>query len=127
MVNNEEYIIEELGIADWDAEKREAAVVEATMRIGNTLVDSLTEQQYNEYQAIINDDQAVISAWLSQNVPDYKDNLVYQEIADNYEQDPEHNNPEKIFANLTWIQQTIPDLQERIAQTLAAYKEELAR
>jgi len=126
MFNDEEYIVEALEIADWDAEKREPVVVEATMRIGNALLDSLTEQQYNEYQAIINDDQAVIDAWLSQNVPDYKDNLVYQEIEQNQDSDPEHNNPSKLFASIAWVQSTVPDFQDRVADTLATYKQELA-
>jgi len=126
MLNDEEYIVEALGIADWDAEKRESAVVEATMRIGNTLLDSLTEQQYNEYQAIINDDHAVIDAWLDQNVPDYKSNPVYQEMEQGQETDPEHNNPAKLFAGIAWVQTNVPDFQSRVAQTLSDYKQELA-
>lgn len=126
MLQDEQQIIDALGIADWPEEKRKPAVIEATMRIGTALLGSLNEQQDNEYTAIINDDQAVIDAWLEQNVPDYKQNPAYQEMEATYESDPEHNNPAKLFATIAWMQTNIPDLQERIEKTLADYKQELA-
>lgn len=126
MFHDEQYIIDTLGIADWDADRRESAVVEATMRIGNALIEPLSEQQNNEYEAIINDNHEVIDAWLAQNVPAYKDSAVYKEMEAGYNDDPEHNNPAKLFATIAWIQTNVPDLQDRIAKTLESYKQELA-
>ncbi len=123
---DEAYIIESLGITDWSEDKREPAIVEATMRIGTAIVEQLNEQQYTEYKAIVDDNQDVINAWLDQNVPDYKDNEAYKQIAAGYDSDPEKNSPNKLFATLAWVQLNVPNLQDVIDTTLSTYKQELA-
>ncbi len=123
---DEAYIIESLGITDWSEDKRESAIVEATMRIGTAIVEQLNEQQYTEYKAIVDDNQDVINAWLDQNVPDYKDNEAYKQIAAGYDSDPEKNSPNKLFATLAWVQLNVPNLQDVIDTTLSTYKQELA-
>jgi hypothetical protein len=126
MQQDEEYIIEALGITDWSEDKREPVVIEATMRIGTGIVGQLSEQQYTEYKAIVDDNQDVIDAWLDQNIPDYKDNEEYRQIAASYDSDPEKNNPNKLFATIAWVQVNVPNLQQIIDDTLTAYRQELA-
>ena len=86
----------------------------------------LTEQQFNEYKAIVDDNHEVIDAWLDQNVPDYKESPVYKEIEGGYDADPEKNNPAKLFASIAWIQVNVPNVQDIIAKALDEYKQELA-
>ena len=124
-MQDEQYIIDSLAIGDWPEDKREPAVVEATMRIGNAIVGDLTEQQYNEYKAIVDDNKDVIDAWLAQNIPDYKENAAFKEIEAGFESDPEKNSPTKLFASLAWVQVNVPDVQGRIARALEEYKQEL--
>ena len=124
-MQQEEQIIEHLGIEDLPKDEQLQIIEGATIRIGLAVDESLTDQQRNEYQAIIDDNQTVIDAWLSQNVPAYKDSPVYQEIEGGYSSDPERNRPEKLFASLAWVQLNIPNLQEVIDKALDAYKLEL--
>lgn len=122
----DEQIIEQLGIGDWPEEKQREVLEIATVRFGNAITDSLTEQQFNEYKAIVDDNHEVIDAWLDQNVPDYKESPVYKEIAGGYDTDPEKNNPAKLFASIAWIQVNVPNVQSIIAKALDEYKQELA-
>lgn len=122
----DEQIIEQLGIGDWPEEKQREVLEIATVRFGNAITDSLTEQQFNEYKAIVDDNQEVIDAWLDQNVPDYKESPVYKEIQGGYDADPEKNNPAKLFASIAWIQVNVPNVQDIIAKALDEYKQELA-
>lgn len=122
----DEQIIEQLGIGDWPEEKQREILEIATVRFGNAITDSLTEQQLNEYKAIVDDNHEVIDAWLDQNVPDYKESPVYKEIAGGYDADPEKNNPAKLFASIAWIQVNVPNVQSIIAKALDEYKQELA-
>ncbi|MFZ1250793.1 MAG: DUF5663 domain-containing protein [Candidatus Microsaccharimonas sp.] len=122
---DEQYIIQALDISTLPDEKKHPIVVEATMRVGNTIIDSLNEEQYNEYKAIIDDDHQVIDEWLSRNVSDYKENTVYQEMLSTYDNDSEKNNPAKLFATLAWLQVNISNLQQIIENTLQNYKKEL--
>lgn len=121
-----EDIIEKLGIETWPEDKQNEAVEVATHRIGAAVMEDISEQQFNEYEAIVNDSHDVINTWLESNVPDYKDSPVYQEFEAGYESDPEKNNPAKLFASLAWIQTNVPNINEVIDTTLAAYKQELA-
>lgn len=121
----DEQIIEQLGIGDWPEEKQREVLEIATVRFGNAITDSLTEQQFNEYKAIVDDNHEVIDAWLDQNVPDYKESPVYKEIEGGYETDPEKNNPAKLFASIAWIQVNVPNVQDIIAKELDEYKQEL--
>jgi hypothetical protein len=79
--------------------------------IGEGIQNRLTTAQREEYQAIINDDQAVIHRWLEQNVPEYNTVWLYQQFKQTYSDDPEHNSPEKLFANIAWVKMNVPNLQ----------------
>lgn len=124
---SEEDLIERLGIQSL-AEERRAAVLEiATHRIGLAITDDLSEQQFNEYEAIVNNDEGIIDAWLEQNEPNYKESPIYQSFAEGYEEDPERNNPAKLFANIAWIQKNVPDLKQRVDETIEQVKKEIEK
>ena len=122
-----EDIIEKLGIQDWSEAEQNEAVEAATHRIGLAVTDTLSEEQFNEYQAIVNDDKAVINAWLEKNVPDYEKSAVFQQFEEGVAEDPEQNDPKKLFASIAWIQLNVPNVQELIATALETYKQELAQ
>ena len=105
-------IIDQLGIKEWDDEKRSAALEEAVFRIGQAVTDDLTDQQFEEYEAIVNDNHDVIDAWLDTHVPDYND-------------DPERNNPAKLFSSVAWIQENVPDFEARANRAVEEYRQEL--
>lgn len=121
-----EQLIEQLGIQDWPEEKQNETVDLATFRIGDAVTNELSEQQFNEYNAIVDDNTDVIDAWLAHNVPDYKDSPVYKEFEEGYDEDPEKNNPAKLFASMAWVQVNVPNVQDVIARTLDEFKKELA-
>ncbi len=125
-MQDEQFMIDSLGIQDWPEERRRAAVVEATMRVGEIIIKNVSEERYNEYKAIADDNHEVINNWLNENVPNYKENAMYKEIEAGYEADPEKNNPAKLFATIAWVQVNVPNLQELVDKTLADYKQELA-
>ncbi len=119
-----EHIIEQLGIAELPAEQQEEIVNEAQVRIGEAISRQLTDEQQNEYQAIIDGDAQVIDAWLDANVPEYQDAATYQSFGEGYESDPEKNDPKKLFASLAWVQLTVPQLPEIVATALGSFKQE---
>lgn len=119
-------LIEQLGIQSWPEDKQNEAIETATFRIGNAITEQLSEQQFNEYKAIVDDDHDVIDAWLERNVPDYKESPIYQEFEAGYDDDPEKNNPAKLFASMAWVQVNVPNVPELIANALEAYKQELS-
>ena len=121
-----EELIEQLAIQDWPEDNQNEAVEMAVFRIGEAITAELSEQQFNEYKAIVDDNHDVIDGWLDQNVPDYKESPIYQEFEQGYDEDPEKNNPAKLFASMAWVQMNVPNVPEVIAQALDTYKKELA-
>ena len=87
--------------------------------VGFKVLQNLTDRQLGEYEAIVNADQSVIDAWLEQHIPDYKTSPVYQQIEAGYENDPEKNDPVKLFAGIAWLQQNSPEY-ETIANEVAS-------
>ena len=120
-----EELIEQLGIKSWPEDKQTEAVETVTFRIGEAITGELSEQQFNEYKAIVDDTRDVIDMWLERHVPDYKDSPIYKEFEAGYDEDPEKNNPAKLFASMAWVQVNVPDVPELIAQTIETYKKEL--
>ena len=125
MLQDEQYIAKKLGIEDWDEDKKGEAVAEAMVRAGEAVLGDLSDAQNDEYTAIINDDHQVIDQWLEQNAQDYHNNPVYRSLAETVGQDPERNNPAKLFATMAWVQVNVPDAEERVQKALDAYKQEI--
>lgn len=118
-------MISRLGIGELSETEQADILDEANRRIGENLSSGLNEQQINEYQAIIDGNQAVIDAWLEQNVPDYKESPIYQEIDAGFATDPDQVPADKAFAAMAWVQQHTPDALETIEKVLTDYGNEL--
>jgi len=120
----DEQIIEQLNIAELPDDEKTAVINEAQVRIGEAVSAELTDEQLNEYQAIIDDNEQVITAWLEKNVPNYKDEAIYQSFEEAVDSDPERNNPAKLFASIAWVQLTVPHIQEIVAKAIDDFKQE---
>lgn len=122
----DEQIVEQLNIAELPDDEKTAVITEAQVRIGEAVSEQLTDEQINEYQAIIDGNSEVIASWLGKNVPNYKDEAVFQSFEEGFELDPERNDPAKLFASIAWVQLTVPHIQDIVAKAIDAYKQERA-
>jgi hypothetical protein len=125
-MSQDEQFIEKLAVEHFPPEKQSEILDELNFRVGDAMMETLSEQQQSEYEAIINADQAVIDAWLNQNLPDYKNTPLYKEVAEGYDQDPEHIDPAKVVASVGWVEVNVPDIQEITNRIIETYKAELA-
>ena len=119
-------LIVELGIQDYSPDEQQRVLDELNMLVGEAMLGHLSEEQVTEYESIINDDQEVISRWLNENDPSYKDSLVYQQIAEGTEGDPENISADKVYASMAWIEKNNPNLNETVATIKAELKESIA-
>jgi len=120
----DEQIIAQLNIEELPDDEKTEVITEAQVRIGETIAEELTSEQLTEYQAIIDGNEQVITTWLEKNVPDYKEEAIYQSFEEGYESDPEHNSPAKLFASIAWIQLTVPHIQDLVAKAIESFKQE---
>ena len=42
-----------------------------------------------------------------------------------YNEDPENNNPAKLFSSVAWIQENVPDFEARANRAVEEYRQEL--
>ncbi len=125
-MSQDEQFIEKLAIGNLPKEKQDSILEELNFRVGAAMMETLSEQQQNEYEAIINADQTVIDAWLTQHLPGYKETSLYKEVAEGYEEDPEHIDPAKVVASVGWVELNVPNYQEITNKVIETYKAELA-
>lgn len=122
-MQQDEYILKELGGESFPAERQELILEQVRTLVGEAISSQLTEQQKDEYQAIIDAQDSVIQPWLEQNIPEYKKSSVYQEFEAAYETDPEHNDPAKLFASIAWIELNVKNIKEIIDDVISIYKD----
>lgn len=123
---DEEKILLALNASELPDDEQQDLLDDVGVRIGEAIDASLGEQQRAEYRKLLDADQQAIFAWLNHYKPDYKDDPVYQELAEAYEEDPEKIQPEKIVATLNWVEKNVPNAVDIVAKTVHSYREERA-
>ena len=124
MTNDE--LIKELGIESLSEQEQQRALDRLSLEVGQALMGDLSEDQIAEYEAIINGDQSVITAWLEENEPQYKETVAYIQLAEGFEDDTDKVPADKMYASMAWLKKNNPDLDEKVAQIKAKLKAELA-
>lgn len=120
-------LIAELGIENLTSEQQRHVINELKMQLGDAMLEGLDAEQINEYEAIINGDQATITAWLEANDPGYEDTVAYQQLAVGSDIDPEKVPADKAYASIAWVEKHNPDLDKTIASIKMTMKTNLAQ
>ena len=122
-MRQDDYILEALGAMNYPDDKKALIIEQVNTLVGEAISAQLSEQQLNEYQAIIDANDDVIQAWLNQNIPEYKNSYLYQEFEAGYKNDPERNDPAKLYASMAWIELNVKNGKEVTDKVIAEYKE----
>ena len=112
-------LIAELGIEGLTPEEQATIIDNLNYDIGDALESSLSEEQLEEYQSIIDGDQAVIDAWLQHNVPHFKETPAFKELNEDADDIP----ADKVFASIAWIQFNAPHFEQVVAELKQKAKE----
>ncbi len=97
---------------------------ELELRVGQRLSDGMSDAQLEEFEAIIDHNDDIITSWLSVNAPNYPEDEVYlrmkQALADATDQQVRDE-----FAATKWLEVNRPDYREVVAETLNELKQEI--
>lgn len=119
---DEEKILEALDATNLSEDAQQRLLDQVGLHVGREIETTLSEQQRNEYRAILDADQGVITTWLEQNMPAYKESELYKELADGYESDPERVQPEKVIATIGWTTANVPEIEVIVNKVVEAFK-----
>lgn len=98
---------------------------ELELRVGTKLSDGLSDQQLAEFESIIDGKSESIDGWLSQNIPDYRNDQSFLQIKEAVKLDENDPNLKSEFAATKWLEKNRPDYRQVVAEVLDGLKNEI--
>lgn len=98
---------------------------ELELRVGTKLSDGLSDAQLEEFEKIIDRDEAKITEWLAANAPDYQQDETFTRLAQAAQLEPSDIRLRSEFAATKWLEVNRPDYRTVVAQVLEQLKAEI--
>jgi hypothetical protein len=129
MFQLDDQFLKDIGLADLPDEQKKPFLQhvydQLEYRVGVRLSEGMTDAQLEEFEAIIDRKEDVVSAWIQNNAPSYAAEEVFQKIqqasgltADNLALKAE-------YAATKWLEINRPDYRDVVAKTLDDLKNEI--
>lgn len=99
---------------------------ELELRVGTKLSDGLSDQQLEEFEKIIDRDQAVIDAWLSAHVEAYMSDQVFLRMQQALKLDATDPALKAEYTATKWLEVNRPDYRSVVKAVLDELKSEIA-
>lgn len=98
---------------------------ELELRVGTKLSDGLSNQQLEEFEKIIDRDQATIDSWLAVHVQDYMNDEVFKRMQQALKLEPSDPNLKSEYVATKWLEVNRPDYRDVVKQVLDVLKAEI--
>ena len=98
---------------------------ELELRVGTRLSDGLSDQQLEEFEKIIDRDQATIDAWLVAHVQDYTNDEVFKRMQAALKLDAADPTLKAEFVATKWLEVNRPDYRDVVKVVLDELKGEI--
>ncbi len=126
MYNIDDSFLESVGLGGLPADQKggflQYAQDQLEIRIGEKMSSTLTDQQLDEFEKIIDNDQETMSRWLAA-AGDYKNSEVYQKLISVAGNDsPEVEND---FVTAIWLNRNCPQYQQIIDESISEIRSEI--
>ena len=127
MYKFDDNFLESVGLGSMPAEQKEAflqyAQDQLEVRIGEKMSEGLSEEQLDEFEKIIDNDQATLDKWIA-GAGDYKNDVVYQKLAENIGGSEDDILGDYVTAK--WLNQNCPQYQQIIQDSVNALRDEIS-
>lgn len=130
MFQLDDKFLEDIGLAEMPADEKAAFLDhiynELELRVGTKLSDGLSEEQLEQFEKIIDKDEATITAWLDRYVPDYHNDEVFLRLQSATKLDPNDPNLRSEYVATKWLEVNRPDYRQVVSQVLDELKREIS-
>ena len=127
MYKFDDNFLESVGLGSMPAEQKEAflqyAQDQLEVRIGEKMSEGLSDEQLDEFEKIIDNDQATLDKWIA-GAGDYKNDVVYQKLAENIGGSEDDILGDYVTAK--WLNQNCPQYQQIIQDSVNALRDEIS-
>ena len=98
---------------------------ELELRVGTKLSDGMSDAQLEEFESIIDRKDEAVTAWLTQQAPDYHTDEAFGRIQQATGLDPNDPGLRAEYAATKWLEVNRPDYREVVSSVLGELKTEI--
>lgn len=129
MFQLDDKFLADIGLNDLPDDQKKAFLQhiyeELELRVGTRLSDGLSDQQLEEFEKIIDRDQATIDAWLAAHVQDYANDEVFRRMQQALNRDPADPVLRAEYVATKWLEVNRPDYRDVVKVVLDELKGEI--
>lgn len=129
MFQLDDKFLADIGLNDLPDEQKQAFLQhiyeELELRVGTRLSDGLSDQQLEEFEKIIDRDQATIDGWLAAHVQDYTNDEVFKRMQQALGLDPADPTLKAEYVATKWLEVNRPDYRDVVKVVLDELKGEI--
>lgn len=129
MFQLDDKFLEDIGLSNLPDEQKQAFLQhiyeELELRVGTKLSDGLSDVQLEEFEKIIDKDEAAIATWVSTNTPDYKNDEIFKRMQQATKLDENDPALRAEYAATKWLEVNRPDYRQVVAAVLEELKTEI--
>lgn len=129
MFQLDDKFLEDIGLSNLPDEQKQAFLQhiyeELELRVGTKLSDGLSDVQLEEFEKIIDKDEAAITAWVSAHAPDYKNDEIFKRMQQATKLDENDPALRAEYAATKWLEVNRPDYRQVVAVVLEELKTEI--
>lgn len=129
MFQLDDKFLADIGLNDLPDDQKQAFLQhiyeELELRVGTKLSDGLSDQQLEEFEKIIDRDQATIDGWLVAYVQDYTNDDVFKRMQQALKLDPADPALKAEYVATKWLEVNRPDYRDVVKAVLDELKGEI--
>lgn len=129
MFQLDEKFLEETGLNSLPEEQKKPFLQhiydELELRVGTKLSSGMTDEQLREFESIIDRKNEVVQAWLDNNIPNYVNDVIFQQLQSSTGLDVGDSNLKADYAATKWLEVNRSDYRQVVAEVLEGLKSEL--
>lgn len=129
MFQLDDKFLADIGLNDLPDDQKQAFLQhiyeELELRVGTKLSDGLSDQQLEEFEKIIDRDQATIDTWLNAHVQDYLSDEVFKRMQQALKLEATDPSLKAEYVATKWLEVNRPDYRDVVKQVLDELKSEI--
>lgn len=130
MFRLDDKFLEEVGLGAMPEDQRKPFLQhiynELEKRVGTKLSDGMSDEQLQEFEAIIESDENTVKTWLEQNATNYQEDEVFKRLQQASGEPADSARLRSEYAATKWLEVNRPDYRQVVADTLEELKKEIA-
>ncbi len=129
MYQLDDKFLDDLGLGGLPEEQKQPFLQhiynELELRVGTRLSDGLTDEQLDEFEAIIDHKDEVVNPWVQQHIPDYAQHEAFARLVEELKIPADSPHAKAEYAATRWLELNRPNYRQVVNETLEELKREI--